>query len=473
MKLLSTALGALLASVLLAGEAFAHFIWIHVLDADSGRVAVYFGEGLLERSDPGMVRNLAGLKLIQNGELGAVELTGLEFGDFAASARLPVAGRPVRAELTYGWMGGPDSGSLLVYHAVGARTLADLEEPSGSRLEILAHRVGDSVDLRVLFDGRPASGAEVVFTDELVLDKPRLETDENGELRLPIPRSGPLLVRAKVVESDSGRTYEGRAASEVLHYATLSVADPVLRELPEGGQLIAHQRLERALALEDCWGGEVQKLVGRCRVLVDDQAAEEFALSYSARDGLRLSSEEPAVWQRFVEAQLVSWYAELGGLAYGDWLEVPVTEASPGVPGTALLLGTGERSARVELEKDTLRTAEFSGAGTDGIDRVHTVLDILARESTSRGKSFVRAAAVTRRTARDGAWLGTDLISNTLSERTGTLLPSKREIRRSTPEGETRIRIELSGLELRPLESKPQGTPPSTPVHRAPANTDS
>ena len=165
-----------------------------------------------------MARNLAGIELFQ----GALPLTELSSNAFSVSATL-ASDRPVRGVLTYGFLGGPESGSLLRYHALGAPNLGVLDEPQGGRMEILALDEGAFIALRVLFDGRPAAGAEVVFTDEGNLEKPILETDAEGALRVPKPEFGPLVLRAKVVETPQGLIHEGRAVEEVLHYATLAV----------------------------------------------------------------------------------------------------------------------------------------------------------------------------------------------------------------------------------------------------------
>jgi hypothetical protein len=72
---------------------------------------------------------------------------------------------------------------------------------------------------RVLWQGKPLSGAEVV----LVGEKPiTLKTDKAGEVKLD-PAEGPIALRARHIEAKKG-TYNGKEYSSVRHYATLVIS---------------------------------------------------------------------------------------------------------------------------------------------------------------------------------------------------------------------------------------------------------
>ena len=207
----------LAALTLIAGQAGAHFLFVHVLNGENPRIEVHFAESGWDFSaDQRMVGLISNIQ----GQVPGYGKVRFESRPHAMIASMPADGDTASGSFTYGIMrrGGA---FLLEYHAKGVSGLEAAATPGALDAEIIAVREGDELVLTVLFRGQPAPGAEIVVPMEGIRIDTR-STDANGRTRIPLPSTPLFSVRAMVSEKQDG-IHDDVNYDEVRHYTTLTI----------------------------------------------------------------------------------------------------------------------------------------------------------------------------------------------------------------------------------------------------------
>jgi hypothetical protein len=113
---------------------------------------------------------------------------------------------------------------------------------------------GDQLTLRVLYEGKPDAGREVIVLDPSG-KQIELKTDEEGRASTAVTPGGSYAVRAAHVEADRGGERNGKAFSQTWHYCTLTLSVPKQPALsaPRADELSAADLLARARAARSVW----------------------------------------------------------------------------------------------------------------------------------------------------------------------------------------------------------------------------
>jgi N-acetylneuraminic acid mutarotase len=222
-----------LAAAMVVGSlspADAHFPWLVVDQSGSEpRVQVYFSEGL-EPDDPKLLSRLAKAELwaVGAGRGGPKALT-LSKTDDALFANLADhdSATSVIMKHRYGVVKKGGEPFLLNYTAKlqlsplsgGWQAVTDAERQP---LEIVPVRQGSSTMLRVLWQGKPLVGSEVLVKGPGLGEPLEGTTNDAGEWTCELPASGWYAVRVKHIEPKSG-SLDNDVYSSVRHYATLTL----------------------------------------------------------------------------------------------------------------------------------------------------------------------------------------------------------------------------------------------------------
>ena len=262
----------LAALTILAGQAGAHFLFVHVVQGEEPRVEVHFAESGWEFSaDQRMVGIMGGIK----GWTPEDGVMVFEPRPHAMVAAMPADGTTACATFTYGMMR-RGAEFLLTYHAKGVSGLEAAASPAGLDVEVIADREGDELVLTVLFRGKPAPGAEIVVP----LEGTRIEimsTDVTGQVRIPLPRTPLFSIRAMVAERKNG-VHDGEEYEEVRHYTTLTVHPAGTT----GGDGLASALLADARGAAAAFSADAPEWRGRLQGRFDD---EEIRGSIANDDG--------------------------------------------------------------------------------------------------------------------------------------------------------------------------------------------
>ena len=251
----------LAALTIFAGQAGAHFLFVHVVQGDEPRVEVHFAESGWEFSaDQRMVGLIGGIK----GWTPEDGTMVFETRPHAMVAGLPADGNTACATFTYGMMR-RGAEFLLTYHAKGVSGLEAAASPAGLDVEVVADREDDELVLTVLFRGKPAPGAEIVVP----LEGTRIEimsTDVKGQVRIPLPRTPLFSIRAMVAERKNG-VHDGEEYEEVRHYTTLTVHPAGIT----GGDGLAPALLADARGSAAAFSADAPEWRGRLQGRFDDE----------------------------------------------------------------------------------------------------------------------------------------------------------------------------------------------------------
>ncbi len=425
----------LLAALLLAAPARAHFIWIHLDPAGAATARIQFSEGVFDATPPMFLKPLEGLALRGPDGL-AVKFDG------SGSVALDAAQPWLATEHVWGLMGGGDARNLLVYHSKGARTLEDAAARTGLRAELFARSVaGGGIVLSAMFEDRPAVGAQVTLLDREGHDPLVLETDERGEIQVPPLRSGLLQARALIVEPLGGE-YEGEAFVEIRHYATLLVAGAPSVAAPAGVDTFAHQWVQRVEGLLPCLPSWAEAVQGELRVTSATGAPLNGTYRFDANGGVQLELDGAS------DALLGLLTADLAleGLsafqradahpfrvAQAVGLAAPTPAGSQ--RGTRLVAGDGQATLRVEDGH------LFGWSASVGEER-WTVDRLLGADPSAA------AGAVIERFSTSGLWLSTVVQNDRHRDLDGFIALYERELIARTPAGRNRILYRLTTREL-------------------------
>jgi N-acetylneuraminic acid mutarotase len=155
------------------------------------------------------------LKLVKEGDALVAELT--------AEQRMS----PVALRHTYGVLSRGGESFLLKYYAKSyplslPGTWRALNDAELLPLEVVPVSEGNELALKVLWQGKPQSGALVTVEGAGIEKKLEGTTDDAGTFRCKLTESGMFSIRARHTEAAKGEL-EGKAYDSVRHYSTLAL----------------------------------------------------------------------------------------------------------------------------------------------------------------------------------------------------------------------------------------------------------
>lgn len=223
-----TAMGGLLAVLVVVKSSSAHFPWLVCDDQQSPtRVEVYFAE-YAEPGQPELVANIKAAKVRPVTSAGLADALLLEVGADGLIGKLAKADVPrlLVLEHDYGVITrGPDT-FLLRYYAktgpeLGNEAWSKVNVSDHLPLDIVPTQKGDKVVLQVNWQGQPASGAEVHVAGPN-MEELKVDTDATGTVEFPVGDAGLYSIRARHVVPESGQ-HDGKKYDEVRYYTTLAL----------------------------------------------------------------------------------------------------------------------------------------------------------------------------------------------------------------------------------------------------------
>ncbi len=113
---------------------------------------------------------------------------------------------------------------------------------------------GDQLTLRVLYEGKPDAGREVIVLDPSG-KQIELKTDEEGRATATVVPGGSYAVRAAHVEPDRAGERNGKSFSQTWHYCTLTLTIPKSQQPapPKLSETPAVDALNHARAGRSVW----------------------------------------------------------------------------------------------------------------------------------------------------------------------------------------------------------------------------
>ncbi len=255
----------LLSLWLVSSVAEAHFIWADVQPRPDGtsEARFYFGE-LPRPGEPELIGKIAKTRAWMRGpddRATALKLARSSDETLAAlvAGLAPSQSASLEATCDYGvYQRGP-AALLLQYYAKHlpddwAQLDEKLTRSEKLRLDIVPRLSGDQLFLRVLYEGKPAAGREVIVLDPSGKQH-ELKTDEEGRVAMAVVPGGNYAVRAAHVEPERGGERDGKAFSQTWHYCTLTLTVPkaAVPAAAKGNEITAADLLVRARAARSVW----------------------------------------------------------------------------------------------------------------------------------------------------------------------------------------------------------------------------
>jgi len=224
------AVGALL---LAAAPARAHFVWVSVEKDSSGKPAahVWFSE-LAEPDSAELLDRITSVKVTSRtagGKPAAVAVTKQVQGNGGALVGAIPAGTPaLSAHIKYGVITRGESTFLLQYSAkyldAAAQDFKALARDESLPLDVVPQAEGSGYVLEVLFQGKPAAGAEIVVYDPTAAQLD-LKTDDKGRCSLAAAKPGLYSIRARWIVKEAGKE-EDKEYPQVNYYSTVTLRVP-------------------------------------------------------------------------------------------------------------------------------------------------------------------------------------------------------------------------------------------------------
>jgi hypothetical protein len=257
----------LLCLLLVNSAAEAHFIWADVQPRPDGtsEARIYFGE-LPKPGEPELIGKIAETRAWLRGPDNHATALKLARSSDATLAALVAGLAPARsasleATCDYGVFQRGPAALLLQYYAKHlpddwAQLDEKLTRSEKLRLDIVPRLSGDQLSLRVLYEGTPAVGREVIVLDPSGKQH-ELKTDEEGRVSMAVLPGGSYAVRAAHVEAERGGERDGKSFSQTWHYCTLTLAVPKAAAPPaaKASEISAADLLARARAARSVWQG--------------------------------------------------------------------------------------------------------------------------------------------------------------------------------------------------------------------------
>jgi uncharacterized GH25 family protein len=258
---------AVLVLAVTAGSAQAHFVFLvpSLPDAAPNTAAMIFSDNLKPDPNPMLLKKIAQAELFARSADGKIFALKHTEGKDVINVAVPEKGFfMVAGVCRYGVVKrGESEPFLLNYYPktfVGLPIL-DVERFSEANdklpLEIIAGKEKNEPTVRVLWQGKPLAGAEVVLLTPDGKDGAEGKTDKNGLFVLGGKFETPGLygIRARHEEKKEGEL-DGKKYTSVRHYATLTIPGPIKgvkaaeeqprKADPEATKLLADARAARA-----------------------------------------------------------------------------------------------------------------------------------------------------------------------------------------------------------------------------------
>lgn len=198
-----------------AASSEAHFLWA-TIDVSAHRFGVQFAQSPGDSVVPNIADKASATVVTVEGKPFAM---ALKEGDLTAAAM----GDAFGAALAYGRFSEGESVFRLDYYAKAATSVKASQISQKLRLEISAlDRSGNQLKAKVEFDGKPATGCEVVAIVNSGDDEVTATTDGKGIVTIEIPEGQPAVLRALMKEKKSG-TIDGKSYDEIRSYSTLTL----------------------------------------------------------------------------------------------------------------------------------------------------------------------------------------------------------------------------------------------------------
>ena len=222
---------SLTAATLMAAQVHAHFMFIELPEKSDEPARLRFAEEPAERTSTRMQEKAQPMR-VQNQTGTPVTF---ELGDTALEAALPAGTEWLHGYLKYGVIdnGEDDGGAFLLNYfakAVSGPEAAAVE--IGTGIEVTAAWEGETVAAKVLRDGQPVAGAEILLDSSTSDETLERVTDADGAATFPAPAPGWIGLRARVVDETPGE-HDGEAYNAIRSYATLTLevgAPPLPKE---------------------------------------------------------------------------------------------------------------------------------------------------------------------------------------------------------------------------------------------------
>jgi len=230
------ALWSLMSTLILlvaALPAAAHFVWLSVEKDSSGKPAahVWFSE-LAEPDSADLLDKITSIKVTARpaGEKPlpiAVTKQAVGTGGALIGA-IPAGTQGLSAHTKYGVLTRGENSFLLQYSAkyldAAAKDFQKLSRDESLPLDIVPRLAEKGFDLEVLFNGKPAAGAEFVIHDPAATQSDA-KSDEKGQLFLSAAKPGLYSIRAKWVVKEAGKEGD-KEYPQVNYYSTLALRVP-------------------------------------------------------------------------------------------------------------------------------------------------------------------------------------------------------------------------------------------------------
>lgn len=208
--------------------AHAHFLWLLQKTSNGEKqVHVYFGE-VAEGDDPDLLDRVADAEVQQLSKQGQLKTLKLTKGSDSLVAELDGQAKGEAFVLTHdlGVMTRGDDTFLLRYYAktgpaLSSKAWKSIDSSKHLALDLVPRQVGNTVEVSVLWNGTPVSGAQVKVYGPGIEDF-EADSDEKGLASFPIGDNGVYSIRARHIEDKAG-TADGEDYAQTRHYSTLAL----------------------------------------------------------------------------------------------------------------------------------------------------------------------------------------------------------------------------------------------------------
>jgi hypothetical protein len=387
------------AFLLSCSVAQAHFIWLDQGDnAGKPQLLAYFGE-TAEPGEGHLLGKIAHTKAWVRDAAGkksdlSVKTPGE--GDKAAlSADCPASGATsLEAFCDYGVYSHGGPGFLLQYyakHLAGdwVNNTDQLARAEKLLLDVVPSTKDKHLTLTVLYQGKPASGKDVVVVDPA--DKQHdLTTDADGKATLPDLMAGKYAVRANVIEADKSGERDGKKFGQTWHYCTLtfnlpeSIATKTATVETKSSDPSAVAALTKARAGRSMWE-EFPGFTTDVTVSAEGkQAKGKATIESSGAVTLEMADQEISPWLEEQLNSLVQHRMPDGEVAEGKvtWSDDDVIHPL----GRKIDLGDPKLKSAYRLKDDVIMEVNRTAGPT-----MHFTISVLEIEYNPEGKYLPRS----------------------------------------------------------------------------------
>jgi hypothetical protein len=216
-----------MAGLAAVNSARAHFIWLKTDDIGGQIQAVlFFGEDAADEAYH-LPERLTETKVwcrTADGQRTELATESVETDDRIGLVAPLSAEPPCALEATQEY--GVYHGSLLTYyakhvHATSNEQLSAVGLSPELKLDVVPRAVGDTLELTVLWNGRPQAEASVTLVREG--ESEEFTTDADGKVTFKSPNNGLVAVRTNVTDKAAGGTVDGEEYTGGMHFATLTL----------------------------------------------------------------------------------------------------------------------------------------------------------------------------------------------------------------------------------------------------------